>query len=117
MLFVNQNANVMKVILEVLTDDVFIHGTATQTYNVRMVNTLTNALVSAMSFIAVQIPDVPFHGKIFAINQEETYTTYMNIIIFNYIIKCGVSSRSSSLCFPNQNSDQMTNRKTHPTID
>ena len=68
-MLVNQNANVMKVILEVLTDDVFIHGTATQTYSVRMVNTLTNVLASAMSFIAVQIPDVLSHGKIFAINQ------------------------------------------------
>ena len=69
MMFANQNANVMKVILEVLTDGVFIRGTATQMYNVRMVNTLTNVLASAMSFIAVQIPDVPSHGKIFAINQ------------------------------------------------
>ena len=69
LVLVNQNANVMKVILEVLTDDVFIHGTVTQMFNVRMVNTLTNVLASAMSFIAVQIPDVPSHGKIFAINQ------------------------------------------------
>ena len=68
-MLVNQNANVMKVILEASTVDVFIHGTVTQMFNARLVNTLTNVLVSAMSFIAALILGVPSHGKIFVINQ------------------------------------------------
>ena len=68
-MLVNQSVNVMKVILEASTVDVFILGTVTQMFNVRLVNTLINVLVSAMSFIAALILGVPSHGKIFVINQ------------------------------------------------
>ena len=77
---VNQNANVTMGILEVSMDDVFVHGTVTPMFIVRLVNILTNVLVSVMSFIAVQILDVPSHGMIFATNQQATYTNHTYIL-------------------------------------